>query len=318
MRRRDLLFGALAAALPGAAAAQSRGRVPHIGLVGSPGEWAPFLSQLKDLGYVEGRNVVLTVDADTGQGEEPYAAAVADLVRRQVDIIVASSGIAGGLAAMRATSRVPIVIVRMTDPVRMGLTPSLARPGGNVTGFNTQSAELSAKRIELLKEIVPGVSRIVVLGVEETAALALSLEQSEVAARALGVTLSPIGVRRGEFDAVAPQLLAARPDALLVLQGLGVDHAALFAFALRNRLPTVTIERISAEAGGLMSYGPSYAELFRRAAIYVDKILRGANPADLPIEQPTKFELVINMKTAAALGIAVPLSFLARADEVIE
>jgi putative ABC transport system substrate-binding protein len=314
MSRRDIVCGL--GALAGAAflALAGRAQTPparRVALVGAASFWDDFVRGLHELGYRDGREVVFEV---LPVGEPGLAA---ELARRSIDVIVASSYIAGGLAAKKATSETPIVIVRMADPVGVGLVATLARPGGNVTGLSTQSAELMAKRLELLKETIPTVARVVIVGIAGNPVFRMSTEQARGAARSLGIVLDGVAVDPRDYARAFAEIQKTAPDALLVTQGIG-DQSGIADFALRNRLATISLDRDLAEAGILLSYGPNYADLFRRAAAYVDKILKGAKPADLPVEQPTKFELVVNLKTAKALGVTIPQSILLRADEVIE
>jgi putative tryptophan/tyrosine transport system substrate-binding protein len=311
--RRKFLCGVAAAALwPIGASAEAK--MPRVGLLGHAPDWAPFHRQMQALGYVEGKTVVYE-HRPVAAGA---AAAASELVAREVDAIVAGSAPLG-LAAKRATTRIPIVVVRMADPVELGLVTNLARPDANVTGFTTQSAELSPKRLELLKEMLPEIRRVVLLGRGGNPAFTLSVERSREAARALGISVFAVRAPPGQAVSESfPAVLDHRPDALLVLQGFVDGRAQLADFALEHRIPALYLERDFTEAGGLLSYGPSYADLFRRAALYLDKILKGAKPADLPVEQPTKFELVLNLKTATAMAFTFPPTFLVRADEVIE
>jgi putative tryptophan/tyrosine transport system substrate-binding protein len=313
--RRRFLCGVTAAAnlWPFGAGAETA-KIARVGLLGYAADWAPFDREMRALGYVEGKTIMFERrPVATGA-----AAATAELLARDPDAIVAGSAPLG-LAAKRATARIPIVVVRMADPIELGLVASLAKPGGNITGFTTQSAELSPKRLDFVKEMVPKVRHVVLLGRGGNQAFTLSVERSREAARALGVSIFVIRVTPGQPVSTSfPEIAAQRPDALLVLQGFVDVRTELAAFALERRIPAMFLEREFAEAGGLVSYGPSYADLFRRSAIYLDKILKGAKPADLPVEQPTKFELVLNLKSAKTMGFTFPEALLARADEVIE
>ena len=316
-------------AAPLAAEAQQAAKVPRIGyllgnLATSPHLLEAFRQGLRDLGYVEGRNVVIESRDAEGKLERLPALAV-ELVALKVDVIVVG-GTPQALAAMQATRTLPIVFAAVGDPVTDGLVTSLARPGGNVTGFSTTSAapEIVGKRLELLTQSVPGVTRAAVLwqpgGQGERTNKDL-LHGTDVAARALGVRLQVVEVRGpDDFGRAFSDVTRARAGALTVLGTTMFFNARrrLVDLAAKNRMPAVYPFREFADAGGLMAYGPNLADLFRRAATYVDKILKGAKPADMPVEQPTKFELVINLKTAKALGITIPQSVLARADEVIE
>jgi putative ABC transport system substrate-binding protein len=288
----------------------------------SPHPQEVFRQGLRDLGYVEGRNVVIEYRDAEGKPERLPALA-AELVGLKVDVIVAG-GQPHALAAMQATRTLPIVFIGAADPVTSGLVTSLARPGGNVTGLSFLAPELVGKRLELLKQAVPGVTRVAVLwepgGQGERTAKDM-LKQAEAAARALGVRPQFVEARGpADFDRAFSDMTRARAGALTVLGSVMFvnERRRLVDLAAKNRLPAVYLSREFVDAGGLMSYGPNVADLFRRAATYVDKILKGAKPGDLPVEQPTKFELVINMKTAKALGLTIPQSLLGRADHVVE
>jgi putative ABC transport system substrate-binding protein len=276
-----------------------------------------FRQGLRDLGYVEGRNVVIEYRGDEGKLER-LPAYMTELVALKVDVIVVA-GTLQALAAKQATTTLPIVFTSVGDPVASGLVTSLGRPGGNATGLSTLAPELVGKCLEQLKQAVPGVSRVSVLRDERTGQILL--KEAEVAARALGVQLQVVEARGpAEFDRAFSDMTRARAGALAVLPTpmFFSERRRLVDLAAKNRLPTVFPYREFVDAGGLMAYGPNLADLSRRAATYVDKILKGANPGDLPVEQPTKFELVINLKTAKALGLTIPPSLLQRADEVIQ
>jgi len=330
MERRTFL-GTLAGGLlaaPLAAEAQSAGKVARIGyLVGASLSLSPHLHEafrqgLRDLGYVEGRNVVIEYRSAEGKFERLPALA-AELVALKVDVIVAG-GTPQALAAKQATRTVPIVFAAAGDPVTSGLVTSLARPGGNVTGLTGLGPELVGKGLEQLTQAVPGVSRVAALwqpGGQGERTDKDILKEADVAARALGVRLQFVEARGPEdFDRAFSDMTRARAGALTVLVSpmFFGERRRLVDLAAKNRLPAVYPWREFVDAGGLMSYGPDLADMFRRAATYVDKILKGAKPGDLPIEQPTKFELVINLKTAKALGLTIPPSVLLRADQVIE
>ncbi len=281
--------------------------------------WVPFLDQLEQLGYVEGRSVVIERRFAGGRPER-LPEFVADLARLHVDMVVATGDVES-LAAKRAMPTTSIVMVLVPDPVAAGLVTSLARPGGNVTGLSTLAPELYAKRLELLKEVIPGVSRVGLLLNPTTAHAALASTHSASAARFLNVHLQSLTVRNPqELETVFSTISRERLQALVVVtDGVSFNQRDRIAgLAARVQVPTMCEVRDFVQAGSLMSYGPSYSDLARRAAIYVDKILKGARPADLPVEQPTKFELVINRKTAKALGLTIPPSLLLRADHVIE
>jgi putative ABC transport system substrate-binding protein len=337
MYRRDNILALLAlAAAPLAACtqrdqqaqsaeAQQSAKIPRIGYMGAnladvPHLQEAFLQGLRDLGYVEGRNVVIEFRSAAGKLERLPALA-AELVALKVDVIVAPPTVAA-LAAKQASSTLPIVFTGSADPVMSGLVDSLARPGGNVTGLSYLSEQLTGKRLELLKQAVPGVSRVAFLWQPGAASERTEkdvLKEAEVAARGLGVQLQFVEVRGPEdIDRAFSEMTRARADALAVLGWPLADdeRRRLVDLAAKNRLPAVYPGRQTVEAGGLMSYGANLADLHRRAATYVDKILKGAKPGNLPVEQPTKFELVINLKTAKALGITIPPSLLQRADMI--
>ena len=305
---------------PFAAKAQEAGKVARIGMLTASS--SPFVEAfkqgLRELGYVEGRNIVIEYRSTDGR-DERLPGLVADLVRLKVDIIVASSQ--GAVAARQATTAIPIVMPIITDPVRLGLVASLARPGGNATGLATQNDELPGKWLELVKETLPKVSRVAVL-FHPTYDGGVQLKASEAAARSLGVRLQALKVEHpDDFANAFAEVQKNRAEALVVSSsGLFYAHRTrLVEFAAKHRLPTIYHQsEFVVESGGLMSYGPDFRDLFRRSATYVDKILKGAKPGDLPVQQPTKFELVINMKTAKALRLTIPQSVLSRADQVIE
>ena len=330
IQRRDFLVaaGALLAA-PLAAQAQPASRTYRIGYLGSApvdSLAAPvdalmvvFLRRLQELGYTEGKNLI--VDRRTTEGlNERYLTLATELVNLKVDVILAP-GTAAALAAKKATSTVPIVTVVVGDPVGSHLIASFARPGGNITGTSSAGGEVTPKQLELLKEVLPQVSRVVVLSNQTTALHVTLLKELEDAARPLQVKLHPVDVRSPQDLESAFRIIAkVRPDAAIPLDDplMFQERRRIAEFALQNRLPTASFQRFFTEAGTLLSYGPSFADLFLRAATYVDKILKGAKPADLPVERPTKFELVINLKTAKALGLTIPPALLQRADEVIQ
>jgi putative tryptophan/tyrosine transport system substrate-binding protein len=328
MKRRKFitLLGSAAAAWPLAAQAQqSVAKVPRIGFLGnSTAELeanliGPFRDGLRALGYEEGRNIVIEYRWAEGKYER-FPALTAELIALKVDAIV-TAGTPASLAVKNATTTIPLVMVAVGDPVATGLVASLARPGGNITGLTSISSEMEGKRLELLREVVPKVSHIAVLW--NAASPIQVIEEGEVraAARVLGIKMLSLGVRtREEIDDALATIIRERPDALLVLADrLFLHHRTrIMDFAAQERLPGVHAYRELVEAGGLMSYGPSYADMHRRAAAYVDKILKGAKPADLPVERPVKFELVVNLKAATELGLDVPPTLLGRADEVIE
>ena len=320
--------GAVLLAAPLAAEAQQAAKVARIGylatnLAGIPHVHEAFRQGLRDLGYVEGRNLMIEYRSAEGKLERLPALA-AELVALKVDVIVAAAGTPPALAAKQATRALPIVFIGAGDPVTSRLVTSLARPGGNVTGLSALSPELVGKWLELLTQAVPGVSRVAFL--QQPGALGERTEKdilkaAEVAARALGVRLQFVEARGpADIDRAYSDMTRARAGALTVLSTpmFSAERRRLLDLAAKNRLPTVYSFREYVDAGGLMSYGPNLADLFRRAATYVDRILKGTKPGDLPVEQPTKFDLVINLKTAKALGLTIPQSVLGRADEVIQ
>jgi len=320
-----LLLGGLCSTVP--ADAQDAAKVARIGYLGvDTASGKPlreaFLQGLSDLGYVEGRNIVIEYRFAEGRFERLPALA-AELVGLKVDILVAGVTVAA-LAAKQATQTIPIVFPAVSDPVATGLVASFARPGANVTGLSYIAPELVAKHVELLKQAMPRVSRVAVLwqpaGMSEGQAKAM-LKAAEGAARALGVRLQIVEARAlNDLDRAFSEMTRERAHALTVLSSpmLVQERTHLVDLAAKSRLPTVYPFRQAVEAGGLMSYAPNLPDQYRRAATYVAKILKGAKPGDLPVEQPTKFELVINAKAAKALGLTIPPSVLARADEVIE
>jgi len=312
---------------PLAAEAQEAAKIARIGwltfnVAPNPHLREAFRQGLRDLGYVEGRNLVNEYRDAEGKPDRLPALA-AELVALKVDVIVAG-GTLQALAAKQATRTIPIVFAAAGDPITDGLVTSLARPGGNVTGVSSLTPDLVGKCLELLKQAVPGVSRVAILwqpgGAGERTEKDM-LKGAEVAARALGVRLQFVEARGPEnFDRAFSEMTRAGAGALTVLQSglFNTERRRLVALAAKNRLPAVYTLREFVDAGGLMSYGANLADLNRRAATYVDKILKGAKPGDLPVEQPTNFELVINLKTAKALGLTIPQSLLQRADQVIQ
>ena len=309
------------------ATAAQVGKVPRVGVL-LPGSPEPeyerrldaFRQGLRELGYIDQQNILLEYRWAHAQYEH-MADLVAELLSLQVDVLVIDSTRAG-LAAKRATSTLPIVLAVVADPVGTGLVESLARPGGNITGMTLMSPELSAKRLELLKDMVPTAARVAVLWNPDTPASQLQWRELEVAAPRLDVQLQAVEVRRAtDFERAFATVAGWPADALFVIDDptlLPAHQKEIVDFATRHRLPTMTGLRSLVDAGGLMSYGASFPALFRRAATFVVKILGGAKPSDLPVEQPTKFDLVINLKTAKALGITIPPHLLALADEVIQ
>ena len=329
MRRREFitLLGGAASAWPLAARAQQAGKVPRIGYL-SPGSAIPgplayhdeFQRGLRELGYVEGQNIVIEYRfADGNFDRLPQLAA--ELVQLNVDVIV-SVVTQASLAAKNATRTIPIVIVSVGDPVGAGLVASLARPGANVTGNSAMTTEVIGKSLGLFKQTVAKVSPMAVLwNPDNVVYQGQILRETEVAARTLGIQLQMFGARSpDEFDRTFAAIAGARVASLLVLPDplFSAYTARIADLANKSRLPAMYGLREDAAAGGLMAYGPKYADFYRRAASYVDKILKGAKPADLPVEQPTKFEFTINLKTARPLGLTIPAGILAIADEVIE
>jgi putative ABC transport system substrate-binding protein len=313
-----------AAAWPLAARAQQTQKLPTIGFLGSSTasaesqRVAAFVQRLRELGWIEGRTVAIEVRWGEGRNER-YADIAAEFVRLKVDVIV-TQGTATVIAARQATSVIPIVFAGAADPVGNDLVASLARPGGNVTGLSNQGTDLAAKRLELLREIVPAFGRVAIMGNVGNPAIVLEMREVQAAARMLGLEVAILEIRRAEDIASAFPALQVRADALYVAADplLGTNRIRINTLALGARLPTMHDFREYVEAGGLMSYGPNLVDVFRRSADFVDKILRGTKPGDIPVEQPTKFDLVINLATAKALRLAIPESFLVRADEVIE
>jgi putative ABC transport system substrate-binding protein len=324
MKRRAFITLGAAAAWPLAARAQQPGKLPTIGFMGSTtspvaAQWvASFVQRLRELGWLEGRDVAIEYRWAEGR-DERAAEIAAEFVRRKVDVIV-TSGTGMVLAAKQATSVIPIVFAAAGDPVGTGLVASLARPGGNVSGLSSQTAETAGKRLELLREIVPGLGRLAILANVGNPIVVLDMREVQAAARTLGLEVITLEIRRAEEIVPAFEALNGRAEALyVVFDALVNTHRfRINALALAERLPTMHTFREGVEVGGLMSYGPNFPDQFRRAADYVDKILRGTKPGDIPIEQPTKFDLIINLTTAKALGLTVPPTLLARADEVIE
>jgi putative ABC transport system substrate-binding protein len=306
---------------PLATEAQQVGRVPRIGILRSGSPPDPFVEAfrqgLRELGYDEGRNISIEYRWAEGSDEQLPGLA-ADLVRVKVDLIVAGGSQAR--VAKRATTTIPIVMPVSNDPVGQGIVESLARPGGNVTGLAFLSEGLPGKWLELLKEVLPGMSRVAVLW--HPATEAGQLRVAEAAARSLGLRLWTLKVQRSDdFERAFAEAHGNRAEGFIVLSSpfFYAHRTRLVELAAKHRMPTMYHQQeFVVGSGGLMSYGPNLRELFRRAATYVDKILKGAKPADLPVEQPTKFELVINLKTAKTLGLMIPASLLARADEIIE
>jgi putative ABC transport system substrate-binding protein len=318
------LLGGTAVAWPVGARAQQAGKLPTIGFLGQTtlsggSEWvAAFVQRLHELGWNEGRTIAIEYRWAEGR-EERFAEIAAEIVRLRVDVIV-TSGTPQVLAVKQATSVIPIVFATAGDPVGTGVVASLARPGGNVTGLSNQHTDLAGKRLELLREVVPGLRRVAIIGNLGNPVIMLELSEVQAAARTLGLEVTALEIRRAEDITPAFEALKSRADALYISPDalINTNRIRINILAVGARLPTMHGSRDYVEAGGLMSLGANFPDQFRRAADYVDKILRGAKPGDLPVEQPTKFDLVINLTTAKALGLTIPESFLARADEVIE
>jgi putative tryptophan/tyrosine transport system substrate-binding protein len=325
MKRRTFitLLGGAAAAWPLAARAQQPGKLRTIVYFGTgtpeaQNQWtAALVQRLRELGWIEGRTIAVEYRWAQGRTER-FAEIAAELVRLNVDVIVTTVPTVAALK--QATSVIPIVFALGSDPVADGLVASLARPGGNVTGLSTQAIDLASKRAELLREAVPDLGRLAILGNVGIPQIVLEMREVEAAAQKLGLQVARLEVRRAEDVAPAFESVKGRAQALYVcIDPLTNTHrASINTLALDARLPTMHDFRGIVEAGGLMSYGPNFLDQFRRVADLVDKVLRGAKPGDIPVEQADKFELVVNLKTAKSLGLTIPESFLLRADEVIE
>jgi len=324
MRRREFITAlGGAAAWPLAARAQQGKTLPTIGFLGAStssnwNHWTTaFVRRLGELGWIEGRTVAIDYRWAEGHSER-LAEIAAEFVRLKVDVIVTVGS--GALAAKQVTSAIPIVFAAATDPLGGGLVASLARPGGNATGLSMQASDAVGKRLELLRELLPDLRRFAIIGNVDYPATVHEIAEVRAAARTLGLDVDVLEIRRAEDIAGTFPALKSGSQALYVCADplVNANHARINTLALGARLPTIHPIRDFLEAGGFMSYGPSAVHLFRRAAEYVDKILHGARPSELPVEQPTKFDLVFNLTTATALDIAVPSSLLARADEVIE
>ena len=310
-----------------AVGAQPAGKMWRIGFLstgfregpGSDVRLAPFLDGLRELGYVEGRNVTLETRYAEGRTER-FPALVAGLVDLKVDILVATST-PGALAAKQATSTIPIVMAAVGEPVEVKLVDSLAHPGGNITGLSLSAPQLAAKRLDLLKQALPKLSQVTVVWNSANQGMQARFQETQSGASLLGLAMRSIAIQSpDDFDALFEALTRARPESLLVLADTVTvaNRQRTLDFAAKNRVPAIYEVRAFVDDGGLMSYGINMSDHYRRAAFHVDKIIRGAKPADLPIEQPTKFELVINLKTARTLGLALPPALLQRADQLIE
>jgi putative ABC transport system substrate-binding protein len=327
MQRREFitLLGCLAAVWPSDAGAQRAGKLPPtIGFLGPLTQstmnlWtAAFVQRMREHGWIEGRAIAIEYRWAEGRSER-YAEIMADFVRLKVDVIV-TGGTAAVIAAKQATTVIPVVFATAGDPVGLGLVASLSRPGGNVTGLSNQSADLPGKRLELLREVIPGLRRLAIMANVGGRIGVLEMGEVQAVARTLGLEVETLEIRRAEDIAPAFEAHKEHLDALYVVTDplVNTNRIQINTLALGARLPTMHGEKAYVEGGGLMSYGPNFPDLFRRAADYTDKILHGARPADLPIEQPTKFDLVVNLSAAKALGLKVPETFLLRVDTVIE
>jgi putative ABC transport system substrate-binding protein len=324
MQRREVikLLGGAAAAWPLVARAQQAGKLPTIGFLGADasafGRWtAAFVARLRELGWIENSTIAIEYRWSEGRNER-YAEIAAEFVRLKVDVIITVG--AAVPAAKGATSIIPIVFAVATDPVGSGLVASLARPGGNVTGLSLQYTDLASKKLELLREVVPQLRRLAVMANAGNPGAVVEMGEVQTTARRLGLDVATMDIQRAEdispaFDALkgGAQAMYVCSDPLVV-----ANRPRINTLALAARLPTMHGYREHVEAGGLMSYGANFTDLFRRAAELVDKILRGTKPGDIPVEQPTKFDLVVNLTTAKALGLKIPEAFLLRTDEVIE
>jgi putative ABC transport system substrate-binding protein len=326
MQRREfiILIGGVVAAWPFVARAQQPAKVPRIGFLGNSTAAlesnlvGPFREGLRDLGYEEGLSIAIEYRWAQGMYER-FPVLIAELIGLNVDVIV-TAGTPAALAVKKATTSIPLVMIAVGEPVETGLVASLARPGGNATGVSSLSYGIAGKRLELLREVVPSISRIAVLWNPGSPIMVIQEEETRAAAEVLGMKMLSLGVRTlEEIEEALAAIVRERPGALLVLADrLFLHHRRrIMDFAIEQRLP-VHAYRELVEIGGLMSYEPDYADLHRRAAAYVDKILKGAKPADLPVERPVKFVLVLNLQAARQLGVTVPPSVMLRADEVIE
>jgi putative ABC transport system substrate-binding protein len=325
MKRREFvtLLAAAAASMPLAARAQQADKLPTIGILGSSSAaWShwlgAFVQRLHELGWIENRTVTIEYRWTEGRNER-YAEFGDEFVRRKVDVIL-PLGSPATIAAKKATSIIPIVFPIASDPVGEGLVASLARPGGNITGLSNQQPDLAGKRLGILRDIIPGLSQLAVLNNANNRTASLSVAEVELAARKLGLEIVSVGIKRADDIAPAIEGLRGRVQALYVVGDplVADNQIQINTLALAARLPTVHGSRAYVDTGGLLCYGPDFSALFRHAGDYVDKILKGAKPTDLPVEEPTKIELVVNLKTAKALGLTIPEPFLLLADEVIE
>jgi putative ABC transport system substrate-binding protein len=325
MDRRRFLLTSLAGALavPLAAGAQSAGKVYRIGVLSPdsppPGLFEAFQERLRELGYVEGKNIAIESRHSGGKNER-LAALADELIGLMVDVILAVNTPAAQ-AAKKATAAIPIVITRVADPVKSGLVPSISRPGGNITGLSFLPEALSAKQLQLLKEALPGVSRVAAMSYAGNPGAAIVVKGMEAASAQLGLQLLLVSVQNpGDFLGAFETVARNRAEALVVVDDAMVTRyrVEILRLAGKHSLPVISLYKPFVEAGGLIAYGASTLDMYRHAADYVARILKGAKPAELPIEQPTKFELIINIRTAKALGLTIPPSLLARADQIIE
>jgi putative tryptophan/tyrosine transport system substrate-binding protein len=323
MRRREFITLIGGAVLwPIATYAQQESKLPTVGFLGASSSgfapWAAaFVARLRELGWVEGRTIAIEYRWSEGRAER-YAEIAAEFVRLKVDVIL-TVGSAVPIVKQAATN-IPIVFAVAIDPVGSGLVASLAKPGGNVTGLSIQANELAGKRVELLREILPRLRRLAIMFNADNTQPVLEMGETQAEARRLGLEIFPLAIRRAEDIAPAFQDLKTKVDAVYVAvdQLIVANRPRILTHAFDEQLPTIFSERDFVKAGALMSYGPNYADLFRHSADYVDKILRGTKPGDIPVEQPTKFELAINLKTAKAIGLTIPEVFLQRVDVLIE
>jgi putative ABC transport system substrate-binding protein len=324
MIRREFItmLGGAAVAWPVGALAQKTGKLPTIGFLGADASafspWtAAFVTHLRELGWIEGRTIEIEYRWSEGRTER-YAEIAAEFVRLKVDVIVTVGSAVP--TVKEATALIPIVFAVAIDPVGSGLVASLAKPGGNVTGLSLLAANLAGKRLELLREVIPQLRRLAIIFNAGNAQTVLEMGETQTAARVLGLEVAPLEIRRVADIALVFEALNAQADALYVVvdQLVVANLMRILTFALGARLPMIFSTRDFVRSGGFMSYGPSYSDMFRRSADYVDKILRGTKPGDIPVEQPTRFELVVNLTTAKAIGMTIPETFLLRADEIVE
>lgn len=323
MRRREFITTVGGAAVwPMAAVAQPSGRLPTIGFLGANasgfGPWtAAFVARLRELGWIDGRTIAIEYRWSEGRNER-YAEIAAEFVHLKVDVIVT---VGSAVPTVRqATASIPIVFAVAIDPVGSGLVANLARPGGNITGLSLQATNLTGKRLELLRELLPQLRRLAIIYNSGNDQTVLEMNETQAAARTLQLDVAPLEIRKMQDIAPAFEMLKPQADALYVVvdQLVVANLMRILTFALSTRLPMIFSTRDFVRSGELMSYGPNYVDLFRRAADYVNRILQGSNPSDMPVEQPTRFELVLNLTTAKALGLTVPELFLLRVDDVIE